>query len=120
MQPDYAEAFNNRGNALKRLKRPEAALASYNKAIAIKPDYAEAFCNRGIALLGLRRRQEALASLDKAIAIQARITAEAFYDSERGARRARATRPRWQLEKALALGPTMRRRSTIVALRSSS
>ena len=32
------EAYNNRGNALKDLKRLEEALASYDKAIALKPD----------------------------------------------------------------------------------
>ncbi len=39
--PDYAEALNNRGNALRDLERLEEALASYDKALAIKPDYAE-------------------------------------------------------------------------------
>ena len=34
----------------KDLKRPEEALASYDKAIALKPDYAEAYNNRGNAL----------------------------------------------------------------------
>jgi tetratricopeptide (TPR) repeat protein len=29
LKPDYAEAFSNRGNALKDLKRREEALASY-------------------------------------------------------------------------------------------
>ena len=55
LKPDYAEAYNNRGNALKDLKRHEEALASYDKAIALKPDYAEAYNNRGAAL----RRPEA-------------------------------------------------------------
>ena len=47
LKPDYAEAYNNRGNALSELKRHEEALASYDKAIALKPDYAEAYNNRG-------------------------------------------------------------------------
>ena len=54
-EPDYAEAFNNRGNALRRLKRLDEALASYDKAIALKPDYAEAHNNRGNALKDLKR-----------------------------------------------------------------
>jgi Flp pilus assembly protein TadD len=32
------------------LKRLDEALASYNKALALKPDYAQAFNNRGVAL----------------------------------------------------------------------
>ena len=61
---------NNRGNALNDLKRHEEALASYDKAIALKPDYAEAYNNRGTALNDLKRHEEALASYDKAIALK--------------------------------------------------
>ena len=50
LKPDYAEAYSNRGNALRDLKRLEDALASYDKAIALKPDFAEAYNNRGNAL----------------------------------------------------------------------
>jgi tetratricopeptide (TPR) repeat protein len=42
LKPDHADAYNNRGVALQDLKRPEEALASYDKAIALKPDFAEA------------------------------------------------------------------------------
>ena len=52
------------------LKRFEDALASYDKAIALKPDYAEAYNNRGNALKDLKRFEEALASYDKAIALK--------------------------------------------------
>ena len=55
-QPDYAEALNNRGNALQELTRPDEALASYDKALALKPDYAEALNNRGNALQELQER----------------------------------------------------------------
>jgi protein O-GlcNAc transferase len=36
--PDYAEAWSNRGNALNDLRRHEEALASYERSIEIKPD----------------------------------------------------------------------------------
>ena len=52
------------------LKRPAEALASYDKAIALKPDDAEAHNNRGNALRDLKRPEEALASFDKAIALK--------------------------------------------------
>ena len=70
IRPDYAEVYSNRGNALQDLKRSEEALASYDKAIALKPDYAEAYNNRGNALQDLKRSEEALASYDKALAIR--------------------------------------------------
>ena len=52
------------------LKRPAEALASYDKAIALKPDVAAAHNNRGNALRDLKRPAEALASYDKAIALK--------------------------------------------------
>jgi predicted O-linked N-acetylglucosamine transferase (SPINDLY family) len=70
MKPDYAEAYINRGNALKDLKRLDEALASYDKAIALKPDYAEAYINRGSALKDLKRLDEASAAYDKALALK--------------------------------------------------
>ena len=52
IEPDHAEALNNRGNALLRLECFEEALVSLDKALAIKPNIAEAQYNRGTALLG--------------------------------------------------------------------
>jgi len=37
--PDFAAAYNNRGIALKDLRRLEEAVASYDRAIEIDPDY---------------------------------------------------------------------------------
>ena len=42
IDPKAASAHNNRGNALRELKRLDEALASYDEALALKPDYAEA------------------------------------------------------------------------------
>ena len=39
LNPKVAVAHNKLGNALMDLKRPAEALASYDKAIALKPDY---------------------------------------------------------------------------------
>src|SRR5215470_14478411 len=66
-----ADAHLNRGNALLRLKRFDEALASYDKAIALKgePDAALLNC-RGSALRNLGRLDEALADLDRAIALR--------------------------------------------------
>ncbi len=70
LRPDYAEAFNIRGNALSGLRRDDEALAHYDKAIALKPAFVEAYSNRGNALSGLGRYDEALANYDKAIALR--------------------------------------------------
>jgi tetratricopeptide (TPR) repeat protein len=70
LKPDYAEAFKNQGDALKKLKRLDEALKSYDTALAFKPDYAEALINRGNALKELERPEEALKSYDKALALK--------------------------------------------------
>jgi len=69
LKPDYAGAFNNRGNALQELGRTDEALASYNQAIALKPDDADAFNNRGDTFRKLRCFDEAGASYTQAIAL---------------------------------------------------
>ena len=48
LKDDFAEAYSNRGVMLKGTKQVNAAIANFNKAIAIKPDYTE-------AILGINR-----------------------------------------------------------------
>jgi tetratricopeptide (TPR) repeat protein len=73
-----ADAHLNRGNALKKLKRFDEALASYDKAIALKgePDPAMLNC-RGSVLRDLGRLDEALADLDLAVSLNPNLV-EAF------------------------------------------
>jgi len=47
-------------------KALEDALASYERAIALKPNLADALSNRGDALMQLGRIADALASFDRA------------------------------------------------------
>src|ERR1035437_10185414 len=49
LRPDYADAFNNRGNARRATGDVEGALQDLNEAIRLKPDEAEAFNNRSNA-----------------------------------------------------------------------
>src|SRR6476661_11116119 len=48
-----------RSNCRRRVKRNDDALASYDRALAIKPDYAEALNNKGNLLIRRDRWQEA-------------------------------------------------------------
>jgi tetratricopeptide (TPR) repeat protein len=66
----YAEAHHTLANALLRLKRPEAAIVHYAKALAITPNHAEAHNNLGMALHALGRLQEAAAHYEKALALK--------------------------------------------------
>jgi protein O-GlcNAc transferase len=56
--------------SLKNLNRRQEALASYDKAIAIRPSYADAFYERGNLLQQLRRLHDALMSYDHAFALK--------------------------------------------------
>ena len=41
LKPDYAEAHNNLGNALKDQGKLDEAVACCRRALQLKPDYAE-------------------------------------------------------------------------------
>lgn len=69
INPDYPEAWLNKGVALVALGRHQDAIHAYDQAIALKPDYADAHLNRGSALLDLKQHQGAIESYDAAIAL---------------------------------------------------
>jgi tetratricopeptide (TPR) repeat protein len=79
IEEQSASIHNSRGNVLAALQRFDEAVASFDKAIALKSDFAEPFCNRGGALQQLQRFDEALASYDKAIGLKP-DSPEAFYN----------------------------------------
>jgi tetratricopeptide (TPR) repeat protein len=53
INPNYADAYYNRGLAYKNLKDYQNAIRSYDRAIEIDPNYANAYCNRGSAYKSL-------------------------------------------------------------------
>ncbi|MCS5589627.1 MAG: tetratricopeptide repeat protein [Candidatus Thioglobus sp.] len=70
INPDYVDAYGNRGNALKELGRLDEAIKSYNKVIQLNPNYAEAYGNRGNALNELGQSDEAIKNYKKAIQLK--------------------------------------------------
>ena len=69
--PEFSSSlFFNVGNVLDDLGHYEEALASFDKALAIKDNFIEAWNNQGSALGNLGRHEEALARFDKALAIK--------------------------------------------------
>ena len=70
IEPDYAEAHNNLGIALKDLRQLDAAVKSFKKAIAIKPDYVEAHYSLGSSLQELGQLDEAVKSYEEVLAIK--------------------------------------------------
>jgi predicted O-linked N-acetylglucosamine transferase (SPINDLY family) len=67
---NHVRALHLLGVVQSRLGRSNEALASYDRALAIKPDFAEVLTNRGVALWDLKRFEDALASYDSALAIK--------------------------------------------------
>jgi len=50
LDPNFATAYVNKGNALWGLKRYEEALAAYEQAIQLAPKYAPAHSGKGLVL----------------------------------------------------------------------
>ncbi|HLO84095.1 MAG TPA: tetratricopeptide repeat protein, partial [Nostocaceae cyanobacterium] len=65
-QPDFHQAWYNRGVALFNVGRYEEAISSYDQAVKFKPDKHEAWYNRGVALFNVGRYEEAISSYDQA------------------------------------------------------
>jgi len=67
---DSPAYWNNYGQALHNLGRLEGAVASYDRALALRPDLAEIHYNRANSLQSLARLDEAVAGYDRAIALR--------------------------------------------------
>ncbi len=48
LDPNYAQAYANRGLVYRRTNKLDLALADYDKALSIEPSYAPAYLGRGI------------------------------------------------------------------------
>jgi tetratricopeptide (TPR) repeat protein len=66
--PGAAAPHVGRGDALQALRRFDAAVKSYDRAIALEP-VSEIYINRGVALQGLGKFEAAVASYDRATAL---------------------------------------------------
>ena len=67
MIPNYAEAHNNLGVALRDQGKLDEAIASCRTALQLKPDNAEAHSNLGVALSEQRNWDEARACYRRAL-----------------------------------------------------
>ncbi len=82
LKPDYAEAYNNRGNAYYWLREYQSAMADYNQAIQLKPNFALPYLGRGLAYDGMQQYQSAIAEFNQAIQLKPDF-AEAYDDRGR-------------------------------------
>lgn len=63
-------AWDQRGTALAGLGRLDEALASADRAIALKPDFAAAYSNRAVTLWRMEEYTQALTAVDKAVQLK--------------------------------------------------
>jgi Tfp pilus assembly protein PilF len=67
INPKYAEAWNNKGNAYFDMNKYDEAIECYNKALEINPKYAEAWYNKGLISFNLQRYEESKEYIIKTI-----------------------------------------------------
>jgi Tfp pilus assembly protein PilF len=70
LDPNYAVAYNKRGNAYYDTKEYELALKDYNKAIAIRHNYANAYNDRARLYFKKKDYDKALEDLNKVIELE--------------------------------------------------
>ena len=67
LNPEYVDAYYNRGIAYYGLNKYDEAFKDYGKAIELDPEYVPAYIDRGNAYYGLKKYDEAFKDYDKAI-----------------------------------------------------
>ncbi len=67
LNPNFVEAYNNRGAAYGDLRDYRQAIENYDKAIELNPNCVEAYNNRGFAYDNLGDQRQAIRDFNKAI-----------------------------------------------------
>ena len=70
-KPNFAEAYNNRGNAYRETKQYALAMQDYNRAISLNPNLEKTFNNRGNIYFDQRNFQMAIRDYNKALSLNA-------------------------------------------------
>ena len=78
LNPNNAEAYNNRGVAKARLGHHNQAIPDYDTAIHLSPDDANSYHNRGIAKNALGHTSEAKADFQRALDLAEKAKDERF------------------------------------------
>lgn len=79
LNPEYVEAYNNRGITLSGLGKHAEAIEDFDDATRISPEFAQTYYNRGVAKVAQGKRGEAIADFDAAISVDSGY-AEAYYN----------------------------------------
>ncbi len=79
LNPNHADAYNNRGASKLNLGDYMGAIQDCNKAIELNPNFAEAYYNRGYSKYNLGDYMGAIQDCNKAIELNPNF-AEAYYN----------------------------------------
>jgi len=66
INPNFTDAYHDRGIAKVNLQNNKGAIQDFNKAIELNPNYAKAYYNRGIAKILLGQKDNGCLDLSKA------------------------------------------------------
>jgi hypothetical protein len=111
---DFAQAYQARGNALHGLKRYEAAIADYGRALALRPGTASMFFDRGSAHREHGNAVEAIADFDRALTLNPNLGLAYFGRAEALTNRGERDRAIRDYEKVVALPASGRREQRAV------
>ena len=78
LNPNYTEAYFNRGKCYGKQGSYESALKDFDKAIQLDPDYTQAYYKRGYCYYEEKNYESALKDFDKAIQLDPDYT-QAYY-----------------------------------------
>jgi tetratricopeptide (TPR) repeat protein len=67
--PDFAPAYNNRGNAYRDLRQYAKAIQDYNRAISLDPKFAKAYNNRGNVYFDQKNFQMAIRNYNQSVSV---------------------------------------------------
>ena len=73
LNPEYADAYNNRGNAYRNLKEYEKAISDYNRAIELNPEDADAYENLSELYITTGNYKSALETITEALSLSLEI-----------------------------------------------
>ena len=79
LKPDFAEVYNNRGNAYGHKGELDKAIQDYNTAIKLKPGNANAYNNRSVAYTDKGKFDAAIQDCNEAVNLNP-CHAEAYYN----------------------------------------
>ena len=69
LNPNFAEAYNDRGIAYYRRDELDRAIADYERALALRPDYVNALTNHAVAIFDRAAYDTVIAETSRAIAL---------------------------------------------------